>query len=602
MLSKRENRASARRSGRTLHSIALAALLAALVPAGSAGAATPRAEVPGPSSTVRVDAAAGELEDGTIVVHGARGRLSAHLEPGAAPLLLDSLAVLRLTTTRVDGREIGDPLPTLSQELFVRAGSKVRLVLRFRVPDGTPAGVYDGRLAVASNGRRFASVPVRLRVFGVQMPARDDPAAFRTLFLIQPQTYVAAVLRGSGIEPQSAGVGVTDRLYAFLSDYRISPGDWGFGTPWPDGYQDRAGWWRAAATRMAAEGAYPFCTMRLPLGTQRSSRSRTGQSARRPGTWTAYLSERVLPVLARSRLARPSARLGMGRAGARLRPPLRGAAGVCSARRRRGVSHDGRTGAAHPCPARVDPVGAGHARLHDPGARHGQRVPVGRPRMRRRRHLGRALAALLRLLRDPRRAPRAHRHRSASCGPRSVPRAHGERRSGASPTSPWQGAALRATRPPSPPRTRGCSGSGTPSRAWTERSTPTAWRATAASIRTRRLAQHGQHVLVYPALASTDEPVLVPAPRERPRRHRGRRPGAARRRPARRRGAARHPRAPAHLLHPRAPCAARAARRAASSSRRRSTPGPATATMPGTRAALERVHTALLEALAPAPA
>ncbi len=120
---------------------------------------------------------------------------------GSAPLLLESLSVLRLTTTRVAGREIGDPLPPLSQEPVVRAGSKVRLVLRFRVPDATPAGVYDGRLAVASNGRRFASVPVRLRVFGVQMPARDDPAAFRTLFLIQPQTYVAAVLRGSGIEP-----------------------------------------------------------------------------------------------------------------------------------------------------------------------------------------------------------------------------------------------------------------------------------------------------------------------------------------------------------------------------------------------------------------
>ena len=101
--------------GRALHRVALGALLAALVPAGSAGAATPRAEVPGPGSTVRVDAAAGELEDGTIVVHGARGRLSVHLEPGSAPLLLESLAVLRLTTTRVAGREIGDPLPPLSR-------------------------------------------------------------------------------------------------------------------------------------------------------------------------------------------------------------------------------------------------------------------------------------------------------------------------------------------------------------------------------------------------------------------------------------------------------------------------------------------------------
>ena len=407
--------------GRALHRVALGALLAALVPAGSAGAATPRAEVPGPGSTVRVDAAAGELEDGTIVVHGARGRLSVHLEAGSAPLLLESLSVLRLTTTRVAGREIADPLPPLSQEPVVRVGSKVRLVLRFRVPDATPAGIYDGRLVVASNGRRFASVPVRLRVFGVQMPARDDPAAFRTLFLIQPQTYVAAVLRGAGIEPQSAGVGITDRLYAFLSDYRISPGDWGFGTPWPDGYQDRAGWSAAAATRMAAEGAYPFSH-----DAAAARHAAIVALAHRPVGEAAGdvdgVPDRPGPaVLARSRLARSSARLGMGRARTRLRPPLRGAAGVCGARRGRGVSHDRRSGAAHPCPPRDDPVGPGHAQLHDSGARQRQRVPVGRPRLRRRRHLGRARRGASTAPSRRLSSSRAHIDTcSASCGPRSA--------------------------------------------------------------------------------------------------------------------------------------------------------------------------------------
>jgi hypothetical protein len=46
---------------------------------------------------------------------------------------------------------------------------------------------------------------------------------------------------------------------------------------------------------MSAEGAYPFSTMRLPLGTQRSHASRTGQSARAPERWTSYLNDRVLP-------------------------------------------------------------------------------------------------------------------------------------------------------------------------------------------------------------------------------------------------------------------------------------------------------------------
>ena len=251
--------------------------------------------MPGRGSTLKVDAASGELEDGTVVVRHAEGRLSARLESGTAPLVQQGLSVLRLATTQVDGRPVGDPLPPLAQDALVTGSEPVRLVLRFRVPDGTPAGVYEGRLALSSDGRRFATLPLRLRVFGVQLPARNDPSAFRTLFLIQPQTYVAAVVARGALEPASAGPGITDRLYSFLSDYRVSPGDWGFGTPWPDGYQDRAGWSQAAATRMAAEASYPFSTMRLPLETQRAPSSRTGQSARAPEGWTAYLDDQVLP-------------------------------------------------------------------------------------------------------------------------------------------------------------------------------------------------------------------------------------------------------------------------------------------------------------------
>ena len=273
--------------------VALIALCA--IGAGPAAAATPRVEVPGPGSTVRVDAASGESEDATVVVHGVHGRLSAHFDGASAGLLPASLAVLRVAGTHVAGREVADPLPPLQRRATIAGGAPVRLVLRFRVPDGTPAGIYDGRLVFAENGHPFQTLPVRLRVFAVQLPARDDPKAFRTLFLIQPQTYLDAVAARSRVSPESIGPGVTDRLYSFLSDYRLSPGDWGYGTPWPDGYADRPGWSQAAATRMSAEGRYPFRTMRLPLGTQRSAPSRTGQTARSPAAWAAYLTDRVLP-------------------------------------------------------------------------------------------------------------------------------------------------------------------------------------------------------------------------------------------------------------------------------------------------------------------
>ena len=282
------------RVGRTLRPLLVAGALLLALPLPAA-AAVPSVDVPGRGTTIRVDAAIGELEDARIVVHGASGRLSAQLEDDSAPLLHEGMTVLRLVTTRVGERAIADPLPPLARRATVAQGAPVRLVLRFRVPDGTAPGAYEGRLALSSAGHAFATVPVRLRVFAVQMPARDDPAAFRSLFLIAPQTYAGEVVRRSGADPNSAGASITDRLYAFLSEYRISPGEWGYGTPWPDGYRDRPGWYRAAATRMAAAGAHPFRTMRVPLGTQRAAASRTGQSARAPETWAAYLSAQVVP-------------------------------------------------------------------------------------------------------------------------------------------------------------------------------------------------------------------------------------------------------------------------------------------------------------------
>ena len=203
--------------------------------------------------------------------------------------------MLQVTTTHANGSAVPDPLPPLAEQPSVPAGSTTTLIVRFRVPDATPAGAYGGDLLLALDGRTFATVPVRLRVYDVQLPSRSDPSAFRTLFLVQPEKYVAAVVARTGVAVDKAGPGIVDRFFAFLSDYRISPGNWGYGVPFPDGYRDRTGWTQAAATRMAAAGANPFRTMRLPLGTQRTPAGRTGQSARAPETWTAYLQQQVLP-------------------------------------------------------------------------------------------------------------------------------------------------------------------------------------------------------------------------------------------------------------------------------------------------------------------
>jgi hypothetical protein len=272
----------------------LGALLAArALPAAGAG---PSVEVPGAAASVEVSAGRGELEDARVVVHGAAGALTVRVAAGSPALLQQGLSVLRLETTQVDGRPVADPLPPLTRRASVGAGEDVPLVLRFRVPDEAPAGSYRGTLVFALDGHSFATVPLLLRVFDVQLPRRDDPGALRTLFLLKPQVYVDAVVGRTHADPATASAGITDRLYSLLSDYRISPGNWEYGTPYPDGYQDRGSYWNGlAATRMAAEGAFPFSTMRLPIGTQHTPVSRTGQSPRTPETWAAYLTSQVLP-------------------------------------------------------------------------------------------------------------------------------------------------------------------------------------------------------------------------------------------------------------------------------------------------------------------
>ena len=202
--------------------LALGGLLATPLGAEAGEAATPPSvDVPGPGSTIRVDAAAGELEDATVVVRGVAGRLSVHVEPGSAALLRDGLTPLRLVTTRVGGRALPDPLPPLARRASVAGGRPVRLVLRFRVPEGTAPGTYEGRLAFRVDGRAFATRAARVRVFGVQLPARDDPAAFRTLFLIAPQTYVAAGGAPQWRRRQQRGAG--DHRPALRLPLRVPP-------------------------------------------------------------------------------------------------------------------------------------------------------------------------------------------------------------------------------------------------------------------------------------------------------------------------------------------------------------------------------------------
>ncbi len=244
-----------------------------------------------------LDASIGEYEDAALSVRApATGRLEATLDPSSAAVLRDGLSVLRVETTRVAGRTIADPLPRLAEVATVHGGEVARLVLRVRIPDGTTPGVYSGLVQLSLGGSALRSVPLTLRVWDVRQPALDDPNGFRTLFLVNPQTYEHTVTKRTGVNPNAQGEAIIGRLYALLSQYRISPGSWGYGTPFPGGYENRRGWWRRSASLMAAEGTNPYSTMRVPLDTQHVGASeRTGIRATDPSSWAGFLRHVVVP-------------------------------------------------------------------------------------------------------------------------------------------------------------------------------------------------------------------------------------------------------------------------------------------------------------------
>ena len=403
------------------------------------------------------------------------------------------------------GRPRGRRSPAAARSAAPRSRARrpVRLVLRFRVPDGTAAGSYDGRLVFAQNGQPFETLPVRLRVFAVRLPARDDRTAFRTLFLIQPQTYLEAVAAHSRVAPETVGPGVTDRLYAFLSDYRLSPGDWGSGTPWPDGYAERpglvAGFGDAHVRRGQVSVPHDAATARhAAIGARRAP----GRRPARPATWTAYLTDRVLPFWREHGWLDRALVWGWDEPG-----PVYGrqfAAPQACAAHAAGVAYLTTGAPSRRIPARrvTIPWGQGTRSFTIRAPRRGQRLPVGRPGLRRRRHLGRALAPLLRLLRHARSsrrrtstsqrelqgAIRTARARGASIWSftyesQVAPRVAGLRRDGATD---------RCARVRSLERARGPG-----------RDALCRWHG---ELRRRvdpyrRLAQHGQHVLLYPALS-----------------------------------------------------------------------------------------------------
>lgn len=219
--------------------------------------------------------------DGQVAVRGVRGELPVEWDPASHPELVARADLLEVATTRVKRKRVADPLPPLG------AGLSAPGVVFLRIPTrGLGPGTYAGTLRIGE-----LSMPVSLTVHAWSLPPREQ--GFRTLFLIQPQTYYKAVDPRNGF---TVAQKVNGDLFEFLSDYRIAPGDWGYANPHPDrGYFEGKSWHKRKRSLMREKAEFGFNTLRLPLSTQRKAgRPLGGASPSKPETWRPWL-EKIRP-------------------------------------------------------------------------------------------------------------------------------------------------------------------------------------------------------------------------------------------------------------------------------------------------------------------
>ena len=271
---------------RCRRALLLSGLVALLAPASAAATLgayqadrriVPGTLPPGAKAALVLAAAGDGFADGQVSVRGPGGPLS--WDPATASELVARTTFLSVARTRVRGRLVPDPLPPLG------SGKSAAGTVFLRIStQGLAAGLYRGRLRVGAE-----TLPVALTVFPYRLPPRT--AGFRTLFQIQPEAYFAAV---DPSDPLAAARASTRTLYRLLSDYRIAPAEWGYGTPRASvGYEDGSAWHTRRRTLMRLEASMGFNSLRLPLSTQRQASGRWvgGVSPRQPTAWGRWLAK-----------------------------------------------------------------------------------------------------------------------------------------------------------------------------------------------------------------------------------------------------------------------------------------------------------------------
>ncbi len=253
-------------------------------PSGTTFAASSPAPA-GATSSVSLAMAIGGVDDATILVHGAQD--VAISSPGIASPL--QLRLLFAHYVSVNGTPVPDALMPWDGSQRSTEHVNQPLWLQVTVPYGTAAGTYRGSVQVVADGAA-TTVPITVTVYGVTLPQPNQiSGSLLTAFNVKPQSYDAEVNKLYGTHVGASLPG----LFSFLSSYRISPNNWGYGNPTSSSGYERNLYWRFDAVDQmdqAVGNPRQFASMWIPISTQRwGSHPVAGLSPYAPQTWCPYL-------------------------------------------------------------------------------------------------------------------------------------------------------------------------------------------------------------------------------------------------------------------------------------------------------------------------
>jgi Domain of unknown function (DUF4091) len=167
------------------------------------------------------------------------------------------------------------------------------LSIEVSVPYGTKPGAYRTTATVLADAGTTV-LPLTINVFKVTLPKLGAPNGnLLSAFAVGPQAYVNKAISLFGLKSADQIRVANASLFSFLSAYRLSPDNWGYGNPHgQSGYAPDRRWWKDSAGNMTGQlASAQFPDLWIPLSNNRWRPGTyiAGLSPSEPESWCTYL-------------------------------------------------------------------------------------------------------------------------------------------------------------------------------------------------------------------------------------------------------------------------------------------------------------------------